>query len=186
MVIVEGPDGSGKSTLIRHINEHLGDNALPIAPRVVSKDTESMIPSLKAWVEDNVSRGFQATIFDRHRLISEPIYGTVLRSHFEPGFDDFQWLYLQNYQLFNRCKPVVIYCLPPYKLVKRNVELDQGNQPKDVREGIRKIYSLYVSRAASDAALYGALVYDYTSPVGYRETIFRAVDKAIKEAVTNV
>lgn len=156
MIIVEGPDGAGKTTLITKLS-HILD--LPVAPRVVSKDTEAMI-DLKAWTEQNVAQGWQATIFDRHRLISEPIYGSLLRVAFQPGFDDFNWLYNMNYMLYHRVQPVVIYCLPPYETVRVNIKDDSDN--KRVADAIRKIYSMYVCKAASDAAMFQALHYDYT------------------------
>lgn len=157
MIIVEGPDGAGKTTLMEELRVEL---ELPVAPRVVSKDAEAL-SDLKRWTEHNVQGGFQPTLFDRHRLISEPIYGSILRDRFEPGFDDPSWLYFMYYQ-FYRAKPLIIYCLPPYKNVRQNVIHDEDN--KVVRDHIRKVYSLYVAQAASDAAR-GHLVWDYTNPM---------------------
>ena len=172
MIILEGPDGAGKTTLIKQLAEKY---SLPIAPRVVSKDAESMIVSLKAWVEDNVSQGFQATLFDRHRLISEPIYGAVLRKTFEPGFDSVQWLHAMNTMFYKHCRPMILYCLPPFEVVKANVQNDENN--KVVKEAIRKIYALYTARAAQDAVLSGALIYDYTStPIDH---IFGALEASL-------
>ena len=68
MIIVEGPDGAGKTTLIRQLQERWPD--LAVAPRVVSKDAEAMV-DLQEWVNINLSDGPQYKIFDRHRLISE-------------------------------------------------------------------------------------------------------------------
>lgn len=182
MIIVEGPDGSGKTTLIHELHENFGGD-IPIAPKVVASNTKSMVASLKAWVEHNLSQGFQATLFDRHRLISEPIYGSIVRSHFEPGFDDFEWLYLQYYRFYNQCHPLIIYCLPPFETVKKNVNGVWTEQPKDVREQIRKIYSLYVARAAADSASYGALHFDYTSMRAQeiKDHIFRVVKEALRK-----
>lgn len=155
MIIVEGPDGAGKTTLVKELSAHFN---IPIEPRVVSKDAEAMV-DLKMWTERNVHRGFQYSIFDRHRLISEPIYGAVLRRRFEPGFDDPQWLYLMYYQLYMLCRPVIIYCLPPYKTVRANILHDEDN--KVVRNSIRRIYALYVAKAAHDAVTNGALIYNF-------------------------
>src|ERR687883_686991 len=96
MIIVEGPDGGGKTTLITKLSD-LFD--LPIAERVVSKEARAMV-DLVQWTERNVSEGSQHTLFDRHRLISEPIYGAILRDRFEPGFDDAKWLHEMMYRFY--------------------------------------------------------------------------------------
>jgi hypothetical protein len=146
VIVVEGPDGAGKTTLLERLSKDLG---FPVAPRVVSKDTEAMV-DLQKWTEDNVSKGFQRVLYDRHRLFSEPIYGSVLREDFEPGFDNFVWLQ-EMFSKFWECRPYVIYCLPPFDVVKKNVENDPDNSVPGPH--IRSIYSLYVSRAAADFAL---------------------------------
>lgn len=156
MIVVEGPDGAGKTTLIDYLREELN---LPVAERVVSKDTKAMV-NLKAWTEDNVNRGWQATIFDRHRLISEPIYGALMRKAFEPGFDDFQWFYMMNYMFYKNCRPVIIYCLPPWPIVEKNIANDPDNRA--IAPKIRRIYQLYLAKAAYDCVNHGARVYDYT------------------------
>ncbi|MCA1807247.1 MAG: ATP-binding protein [Actinobacteria bacterium] len=53
MIVVEGPDGAGKTTLIRDLSALLN---IPVAPRVVSQETKAMV-DLRQWTEDNVSRG---------------------------------------------------------------------------------------------------------------------------------
>lgn len=156
MIVVEGPDGGGKTTLIKVLEDYF---EFPIAPRVVSQDAEALV-DLKAWTEANVAGGWSATIYDRHRLISEPIYGPILRNNSEPGFNDFMWLYNMN-NMFRRCNPIVIYCLPPEAAVRSNVENDPDN--KVIAPKIKRIYRAYVAKAATDALSIGALHYDYTS-----------------------
>lgn len=143
MIIVEGPDGAGKTTLIKQLAERYD---LPIAPRVVSKDAEAMV-DLKAWVEENVSQGFQPMIFDRHRLVSETIYGPILRDKQEPGFDDWVWMSVMIDRFYN-CNPLIIYCLPDLEVVKANIAGDIDN--KVVWGSIDAIYAAYVARSALD------------------------------------
>lgn len=159
MIVVEGPDGGGKSTLIRDLSERY---MFPIAPRVVSKDTDAMV-DLKAWVEDNTLQGFQYKFFDRHRLISEPIYGPILRDQIQPGFDDVSWLGWQM-RLFYQAKPIIIFCIPPLEAVRANV-IGDGEDNKVVRSRIDKIYSAYVARATIDEFFRPGrtMIYDYTS-----------------------
>lgn len=158
MIVVEGPDGAGKTTLIETISRDLD---IPVAPRVVSKDAEAMV-DLKLWVEENVRQGFQRRIYDRHRLISEPIYGPALREKPEPGFDDPDWFHL-HLQHFYDNEPMVIYCLPPFSEVWRNVTSDNDNRVVQARHIIRGIYGAYWNKAHTDQVLYkNAWIYDYT------------------------
>jgi hypothetical protein len=172
MIVVEGSDGSGKSTLIADLATTF---SLPIAPRVVSKTTEAMV-DLKEWTEHNVSMGWQPIIFDRHRLISEPIYGSVLRKGFEPGFDDVRWLHAMNTMFYQYCRPLIIYCVPPYPIVRANLQGDQDNLA--VVHKIRRIYSLYTAKAACDSVTAGAFIYDYT--MNKPETLYRGMEQALE------
>lgn len=157
MLIVEGPDGAGKTTLIEGLKERYG---FEVAPRVVSKEAEPMV-DLKDWVEDNLEKGFQDLIFDRYRLISHFIYAPILGRPLGPGLDDFNWLADAFYQ-FYEIKPLVIYCLPPRQAVIDNVIGDTDNLVVQVT--IPRIYDAYHALAAKDMAFAPRmpLVWDYT------------------------
>lgn len=143
MIVVEGPDGAGKTSLIKLLNQVYD---IPIAPRVVSKDTEAMV-DLQKWVDDDLDKGFQRVIYDRYRLISEPIYGPILRNKSEAGFDKLSWL-APRLKRFYDLKPTIIYCLPPLETVLSNIDGDTDNIAVALR--IRSIYSAYVAKAAAD------------------------------------
>jgi len=145
VLIVEGPDGSGKSSLIKAIQKAYD---IEVAPRVVSKDAEATV-DLQDWVDDNLMHGFQRQIFDRHRLISETIYGPALRNEASPGFSDPRWLMMRMTRFYG-IKPIIIYCLPPIAAVKLNVSDDPDNVV--VRDRIEAIYSAYASRFALEVA----------------------------------
>lgn len=158
MIVVEGPDGAGKTTLIKQLVEELG---LPVAPRVVSKGAEAMT-DLRTWVDQNLDEGFQPRIFDRHRLISETIYGPILRHHQEPGFDQLKWIGPRMRRFYD-LEPIIIYCLPPLEEVMKNISDDPDNVV--VVDHIEAIYSAYVARAALDHTFAPGIVkvWDYTS-----------------------
>lgn len=146
MLIVEGPDGAGKTTLIRRLSMDL---KIPIAPRVVGSDTQPLV-DLAQWVEDNTSKGFQRTLFDRHRLISESIYGPATRAKQDPKFSDLGWLQEQM-NLFYGCRPLIVYCMPPIEFIRENViKADSGN-PDAVIGRTSAIYAGYASRWAVDS-----------------------------------
>lgn len=155
MIIVEGPDGGGKSTLARRLSADLD---WPIAPRVVGTDTQPMV-DLKRWVEDNVEMGYHTTIYDRHRLISEPIYSSVL-GRVSPGFSDYAWMFNMLQQFYD-AEPIIIYCLPQKPTVIHNIRNgDDDNSAIEVY--IDLIYQAYVFRSAYDVGCGQAILYDYT------------------------
>lgn len=158
MIIVEGPDGAGKSTLIKQILNEFPQ--LSVAPRVVSKETEALV-DLRVWVDNHFLEDTKNVIFDRHRLISEPIYGPILRrQNQEPGFTDRDWMYDSLVKLYIHTKPLVIYCLPPLEVVKANL----ANDPDNVKvvDSIDAIYCAYVAKSSIDAITGRAFVWDYT------------------------
>lgn len=156
MLIVEGPDGAGKTTLIEAIQEYFGD--IEVAPRVVSKDAEAMV-DLQQWVDDNLDGGFQYRLFDRHRLISEPIYGPAL-GRSAHGFNDITWLGPRLHTFYRQVQPLIIYCLPDKGTVMRNIIDDPDNET--IAPYISSIYDAYVAKAAADLEMHDrTLVWNY-------------------------
>ena len=172
MLIVEGPDGAGKTTLIEAFQEAFD---IPVAPRVVTKETKGIV-DLKAWVDNNLDQGFQRMIFDRHRLISETIYGPILRGKQEPGFDKLSWLGPRMQRLYH-IRPIIIYCLPPLQTVLDNVLGDPDNVAVAAR--IESIYSAYVTRISMDLSLASGMVevWDYknSAKINHLPTWFNRV-----------
>lgn len=178
MIVVEGPDGAGKTTFISQLVEATD---LPVAERVVAKDTTAMV-DLQRWVHENVTKGWHETIYDRHRLISEPIYGPIMRPRLpEPGFDDLSWFYA-NLEAFYQLKPIVVYCLPPFDVVWENVMKDDDNKVFHA-SGVKvvQIWHAYMNKACTEFALrkHETWVYDYTSddPQYYIRHIQRQIEK---------
>jgi adenylate kinase family enzyme len=168
MLIVEGPDGSGKTTLIRRLMEDL---RWPVAPRVVSQETQKMV-DLKEWTEINLTQGLVPTIFDRHRIISEPIYGPIIRRSLEEGFDSLVWT-TAVFNQFDALDPFVIWCLPPRWIVEQNVWEDENNVV--VKDDIGTIYDLYHFAAARCQTW--NWVWDYTADPAprYYEALLRSI-----------
>lgn len=176
MIIVEGPDGAGKTTLLKKIQAYTN---FSIADRVVSKDTEAMTDLVK-WVEQNVDNGFQRVLFDRHRLISEPIYWPAIRPKPAHGFDDMSWFYTQL-RKFYQAEPIIIYCLPPLSVVWGNIQHDPENQRVADQDVITKIWAGYFNKAMTDLVNYKySLLYDYSNEAIARlqmKTICRLIDE---------
>lgn len=120
MIVVEGPDGSGKSTLVKRLSDALD---LPVAPRAVNSNAV-YTDQLDYWVERHNKLGFQPMLFDRHQLVSHLMYGPTMRRKLFGNFQDMEWL-VDQLQQFWSCKPFVIICLPPIATVKANLAVDE-------------------------------------------------------------
>lgn len=77
MIIIEGPDGAGKSTLIRSLR--LADPTLKLAPRSCTSlagplSGDALITWLKKY------GAMDGYIYDRHPCISGPVYDAIMAS----------------------------------------------------------------------------------------------------------
>lgn len=153
MIIVEGPDGAGKTTLVDQLRFHFGD--MPINPRAVGSDTQPLV-AIDKWVERNVAGGLQYRLYDRHRLISEPIYGSLLRPDEPAGmFSDMNWLRTMLSE-FMKLEPFIVICLPPLELARQRAMLDPDNQAY-FQTNYSQLYRLYYYWAAANPS---AFIYD--------------------------
>lgn len=153
MIVVEGPDGAGKTHLVNRLSADLG---LTPEARIVDKDTNAM-GDLKTWVEKDLQSWPRTALYDRHRMISEPIYGPVLRDAPNPGFENIPWVGAKLMR-FRRLEPTMIFCLPPLKDVMINVMTGADNLV--VADKIVEIYWLYSMEAARWPNAY---IWDYTT-----------------------
>lgn len=169
-IIVEGPDGAGKSTLIRVLLEQFP--SLELAPRFCTStggpiDSASL---LNAVTKDSLL--FQKTrVYDRHPLFSEYVYSPALDRDLAPGFLSGQA------RLFHRAiqsSCLVIFCLPPLGAVEENLQAEGADfQMPGVMDNIRRIYTAYQIRASLYSGM--TVTYDYTDTNTFKNT---------KEAVT--
>lgn len=161
-IIVEGPDGSGKSTLVNHLQEKLG---MGIARRA-SESASGPVPDLAGWHEDEKLRmsgsSSEPLIYDRHPLFSEPIYAPLAREvRPQPPFDEPGWVSLQRDYLSRFC--ILVLCLPPQWVVKHNVTRG-GVQMPGVTSNIVKIFNAYDAFRRNNAwPTHRLYHYDYTN-----------------------
>jgi hypothetical protein len=138
-IIVEGPDGAGKSTLVKR----LVDTGLFCQYPRASDSTKGPVTELGEWVRkaglDMITCA--PAVFDRHPLISEPIYGPICRGAMRPMFDNVGWLHRHIADL-TLCA-LVIWCLPPFEEVQSNVVDPTVPQMSNVAANIATIYNMY-------------------------------------------
>lgn len=173
MIIVEGPDGAGKTTLIetlRHQRMHLKSlhgGVGGTTPEGWSRVQDSVLSAyaqkiLEGEQLERETSEFAAMTnslimtrlaFDRFHL-SEWVYGPILRHN--------QLITDENLQLIGnllREKHVpIILCLPPFKVTLANVSRDGRERPSFQTEGF--LHMAYASW--QKIAPFATHVYDYT------------------------
>lgn len=159
MIILEGPDGGGKSTMVKQIQEMYD---FPVAERAVSSRGVGQT-EIRRYVEEHLRLGYRDILLDRFALISGPIYGAL--TGMEPPNDVFKDLGWMAYaeSLFLNVKPLVIYCLPPIDVVAQNIEADADSRSVvKSDDDVELIYYQYAARAARDISVGVGMTYDYT------------------------
>ena len=146
LIIVEGCDGTGKTTLIQALAADLN---LPII--------KSFKPQSRAHIDqfDNWAKACpRIPLCDRHSAISDIVYGKVLRGGTPSDLD------LARSKLRNN---FVVYCCPPLTAVQNNVHVEP--QMKGVKEQLRQIYNAYEELMEE---LEPQFTYDYSQPGAYQ------------------
>jgi hypothetical protein len=139
-IIVEGPDGAGKTSLAFKIQEFTG---FPIAPRLVSSgaqimDKDAYHDAVKVRFFNDIVQ--HAVIFDRLEVVSSPCYSMLKDPTWEYWSGQQRWVQecLSNIKTSNS---IVIACMPPLEVVRANVKKDETSQV--VRKHIDGIYYAY-------------------------------------------
>jgi len=168
MIIVEGMDNSGKSTLIANIANRFGLEIVkrsgPPSASVTVAVTER--EAEQAFILETLSflvLNPQA-IYDRFPIISEGIYGPLLRNRnvFErEGTTWENWL-----DRLIQCHPLIVYCRPPEQKIlcfSPNREQMQG-----VTDNARQLINRY-DQLMDKLELRGAMLirHDFTSLVNW-------------------
>lgn len=157
MIIIEGPDGAGKSTLVRHLKSRFnmleGERATAdrnLLWKVTRQDTYTALA-------EAVRAHERPRIWDRlffSELVYSPTMGRVCE--FKPGEQDV------IRRLIAALGVPVIVCYPPLAVTVENTLRD--DQMEGVKPNIEKIWRAYPNAMAGCS---GARYYDYTDTVGH-------------------
>lgn len=162
MIVVEGPDGAGKSTLVRKLVDEF---SLPVHERA-SEGVSGPVDNLYEWAHrDVVSMSDQPlSIYDRHPLLSEYVYGPICRSKLPPGFTT------TNAHLLVRMmapRVLVVLCRPPSERLRASVSVQRDMV--GVTEHIERIASAYDALRIFWPGR--VITYDYTSESSLSEVL---------------
>lgn len=141
MIILEGCDASGKSTLLSHLAQKF---RLTITRSFGKPQSSNDIEDYHKWLRFCPF----PLILDRHPAISELIYGPVIRNHTHGSFSFAQSVANSTF---------LVFCCPPIEVVQSG--LMNNSQMSGVPEKIVQLYQSYQSLMDS---LIPSFVYDYT------------------------
>lgn len=163
MIILEGPDNAGKTTLAKKLASFLHMKVLHSGgPCIQSEMTSRMTSILES----------RNTIWDRVPCISEPVYGPIIRN--ADIFMGTTWLD----QLLVR-DPFIIYCRTPTYIMIRGHEFKPHEDEEHIREV--KLNALKLIHAY-DQMMGGIehMRYDWTSITYHHHVLFMAYCKLIQ------
>ena len=134
MIIIEGPDGAGKSTLIKSLR--LTNPDLKLAPRPCTSLGGPLVgEDLLQWLRDySLMYGY---VYDRHPCISGAVYDSVYSRPVERRLQ--QRLHEAFLEALESAR--VIYCRPPRREIIRAV--NESAQMDSVDRKIHRIIDTY-------------------------------------------
>lgn len=148
MVIIEGPDGGGKSTLVKRLHEDLG---IELSPEALLTKAERNDPSYRskdavrkriyvALLREVVGRK-SPMLYDR-LFFSELIYSEAYGR--EVAFSYHEQVHIGR--CLNAFKVPVVFCVPPLEdILKKNLKVDEEQGMDSLSAKITQVYSTYLA-----------------------------------------
>ncbi len=179
MILVEGPDGAGKTTLAKQIAAEFDiEYRRPPAAALSSTDgpSEKLIDWWQGQLEDKTLR-----VHDRTMYLSDVIYATVVGDR-TPLCSTLE--YLQGMNVL-QTSWLTIFCLPDFKTIYDNVEAarKEGRHLKGL-DGVKVYNHWYLYQTMAYLWAQGAHpenVYVYNYPIEDGEGIFEWLNDRVDE-----
>lgn len=157
LIIVEGVDGAGKTTLIQNFRQVASKHCFIISRSGPPKTTEDCLRPMALF---HAASRNSPIIVDRHPLISEPIYGPIIRgvSMVDPPFN-----WELAIQMVAQVADRVIYCKTDLETAQKASRRER--QMDGVHDKYWALYQAYDQYMESLARLGVKVVeYDWTAP----------------------
>ncbi len=176
MILVEGLDNTGKTTLVSHLAERYPQ--LQMRPSIGNKHD---LHQIRLAAYDEAYKNNSLMLADRSRIISEWVYGPILKKR-EPAYPYDVWMrYLTLWTL----KPhYVIYCWRDIEHTKAT--LDERDQLPGVSDKLFQLADRYTEMMTMVDMLFdltGASqpVMHYNFETDHPDLIHREIDQYLKE-----
>lgn len=145
LVIVEGPDGAGKTRLCSELRKNLDTHTIFMYSNSKATTSHQLIQQCKILTE---ASGLLPVICDRYPWFSERIYGPILRGEI-------------RMTLHIPADSKIIYCRPPTEILHRCAK--RTSQPVPIMDNYDQIISDYDKLMETIKVLFPVLYYDYTT-----------------------
>lgn len=169
MIIVEGPDNSGKSTLIKQLREDLGVRLITPIAQGPTRSMKDLYDRTYYIIDQAIRNKSDKIIVDRINLISEDIYGPICRQR--NLWDSMAKEKQKLWSSLNLLNPFIIYCRPSNEVLE-NMEThqvkvyDTPEHLKSIQEKQGLIVRAYDNYFAN-WKYYNFFRYDYNDPNSY-------------------
>lgn len=185
MIVLEGPDGSGKTSLAELMQEELGLEYRRPPKEVLSSSqgpTGEPRGLIEWWLEELDKCQTQHNyakigVYDRTTFISDPIYRLAMGGMPQGTIKEMMGgvYYLANYAY------VKVFCLPDFETTLLNVKREGRDKLALPDDKLYVIWWAYhwVYQMMSEADFEGTIKYDYTDDGHSRELVMEAVKKYV-------
>lgn len=171
LIIFEGPDGGGKTTMAQRYAYETGARYVHLGP--LPRVTERGLARIYLEVMMPALLGIQSVVMDR-AWHSEVPYGTVFRK----GFDRMgQGNYRMVERVAHRCNPLVVFCDPPFSVMKKTFEGRKEDEYLQKVEQLDLVKRMYQQEWSCTSLPY--LLWDYTNDL--ESDLYQAIHRHFAE-----